>query len=172
MHSSPITPRATGMSGQADAVSATASPSVPRPSLNTHLHQQGMSDDLRHLINEIARSGKYVHNAVRTTDLGLAGTENVFGDKQLKLDELSNEIVRRHLEESRLAYSYASEEEAEWKVLDDGGKFTVVFDPLDGSSLVDANMAIGSIFGVYPPGRMEGRTPREQVAALYLVYGA
>jgi fructose-1,6-bisphosphatase I len=160
------------MSSQPDTVSARSSDSGPRPSLNTHLLQQSVPDDLRHLINDIARSGKYVHNAIRTTDLGLAGTENVFGDKRLKLDELSNEIVRRHLDESRLVYSYASEEEAAWNVLDDSGSFTVVCDPLDGSSLVDANLAIGSIFGVYPRGRMEGRTPRDQLAALYLVYGA
>ncbi|KAF5825891.1 hypothetical protein DUNSADRAFT_6153 [Dunaliella salina] len=46
----------------------------------------------------------------------------------------------------------------------------VVFDPLDGSSIVGANLAVGSIFGIYP-GKGAGKTGREQVAALYAVYG-
>jgi sedoheptulose-bisphosphatase len=47
----------------------------------------------------------------------------------------------------------------------------VVFDPLDGSSLVDTNFAIGSIFGIYEGREIIGRTPREQVAVVYVLYG-
>ncbi len=141
-------------------------------SLNSHLFESGVPDDLRHLINDIARAGKYVHNAIRTTDLGLAGSSNQFGEEQLKLDVLSNKIVKEELCANRLVHSFASEEEAELQELTSDGPFTVVFDPLDGSSLVDANLAIGSIFGIYEKKKgLMGRTPREQVAALYLVYG-
>ncbi|MBP9774122.1 MAG: fructose-1,6-bisphosphatase [Candidatus Peribacteraceae bacterium] len=143
-----------------------------RESLNSHLYDKGVSDDLRHLINDIARAGKYVHHAIRTTDLGLAGSENQFGEDQLKLDVLSNNIIKDHLNESHLVHSFASEEEAALSCLQKEGKYTVVFDPLDGSSLVDANLAIGSIFGIYNKADdLMGMKPRDQVAALYLVYG-
>ena len=142
-----------------------------RTSLNNHLFRSGIPDQLRHLINDIAKAGKYVHNAIRTTDLGLAGSSNTFGEEQLKLDVLSNNIISEQLCESRLVESIASEEEANLEVLNEEAPFSVVFDPLDGSSLLDANLAIGSIFGIYPKGTPISRTPRDQVAALYLVYG-
>ncbi len=86
---------------------------------------------------------------------------------------LSNNIIKEELSESRLVSSYASEEESDGlQTLIPDAPFTVVFDPLDGSSLVDANLAIGSIFGIYESkGKLLGKTPRDQVAALYLVYG-
>jgi len=141
-------------------------------SLNQHLFTSGVPDKLRHLINDIARAGKYVENAIRTTDLGLAGSSNTYGEEQLKLDVLSNKIIKEQLCESRLVASFASEEEAEGLTeLVPEAPFTLVFDPLDGSSLVDANLAIGSIFGIYAAGNPIGKTPRDQVAALYLVYG-
>ena len=146
--------------------------STTRASLNSHLYDAGVSHDLRHLINDIARAGKYVHNAIRTTDLGLAGSANTFGEDQLKLDVLSNTIIKEHLNESHLVHSFASEEEPGMACLQKEGMYTVVYDPLDGSSLVDANLAIGSIFGIYKKcDDMMGMKPREQVAALYLVYG-
>lgn len=143
-----------------------------RISLNQHLFASGTPDKLRHLINDIARAGKYVENAIRTTDLGLAGSSNTFGEEQLKLDVFSNNIIKEHLCESRLVQSFASEEESDDLMeLTPDAPFTLVFDPLDGSSLVDANLAIGSIFGIYEAGSPIGKTPRDQVAALYLVYG-
>jgi fructose-1,6-bisphosphatase I len=143
----------------------------PRVSLNAHLTSAGVADDLRHLICDVARAGKYVHNAIRTTDLGLADSSNQFGEQQLKLDVLSNNIIRDELMENRLVHSIASEEESTIQVLAPDAPFLVVYDPLDGSSLVDADLAIGSIFGIYPHRDLVGATPREQVAALYLVYG-
>lgn len=142
-----------------------------RISLNHHLYSSGVSDKLRHLITDIARAGKYVQHAIRSTDLGLAGSENQFGEEQLKLDVLSNTIIKEELCESRLVNGYASEEDAVFQELVPDAPFTVVFDPLDGSSLVDCNLAIGSIFGIYKKGDIVGRKPSDQVAALYLVYG-
>ncbi len=142
-----------------------------RVSLNHHLYSSGVPDKLRHLINDIARAGKYVHHAIRSTDLGLAGSENQFGEEQLKLDVLSNTIIKEELCESHLVHSYTSEEESVLQELTPDAPFTVVFDPLDGSSLVDCNLAIGSIFGIYEKGELIGKKPKDQAAALYLVYG-
>ena len=147
-------------------------PLPSRVSLNQHLFSSGVADKLRHLINDIARTGKYIQNAIRTTDLGLAGSSNMFGEEQLKLDVLSNKIVKEQFCESRLVSSFASEEESDMQQeLVSDAPFTVVFDPLDGSSLLDANLAIGSIFGIYKAGSVVGKKPREQLAALYIVYG-
>jgi len=142
-----------------------------RISLNHHLFRTGVPDQLRHLINDISRAGKYIQNAIRTTDLGLAGSSNQFGEEQLKLDVLSNTIIKEELCESRNVAAFASEEEAELESLTPGAPYTVVFDPLDGSSLLDCNLAIGSIFGIYEGETMIGKQPRDQVAALYIVYG-
>ena len=148
-------------------------PLPSRISLNNHLFAAGIPDSLRHLINDIARAGKYVHSAIRTTDLGLAGSSNTFGEDQLKLDVLSNRIIKEELCESRLVHSFASEEESdELQELIADAPYTLVFDPLDGSSLVDCNLAIGSIFGIYgSKGGLIGKTPRDQLGALYIVYG-
>lgn len=141
-------------------------------SLNAHLFQVSKApDDLRHLILDISRAARYIQFAIRTTEAGLAGTRNQFGEEQVKLDVLSNDIIEQHLSESRLVASYISEEQNAVIQLSSKAPYSVVFDPLDGSSLVDANFAIGSIFGIYQGMELIGRRPREQVAALYVLYG-
>ncbi len=145
-------------------------PTSGRPSLNYHLFERKVPDDLRHLIVELARAGKYISYAIQTTEAGLSGNTNQFGEKQLKLDVASDEIIRRHLCESNLVGMYISEEHADAVELDRKAPYTVAYDPLDGSSLVEANFAIGSIFGIYR-GYPFGRSPREQVAAFYILYG-
>lgn len=147
-------------------------PSTARVSLNTHLYEHAKAPDaLRHLILDIARAAKYIHHAIRTTEAGLAGTKNQFGEEQVQLDVLSNDIIERHLRESRLVSTYISEEQKDVVELQPKAPYSVVFDPLDGSSLVDANFAIGSIVGIYAGSDVIGRKPREQAAALYVLYG-
>lgn len=150
------------------------SPHCPRPerlSLSAHLRANGVSDDLRHLILAIAQSAKYIQYALRTTETGLSGTRNQFGEEQLTLDVLSDTLIRQHLCETRLVSACASEEHSALMKMDPSAPFTVVYDPLDGSSLVDVNFAIGSIFGIYPASDLFSCTPRAQVAALYVLYG-
>lgn len=141
-------------------------------SLNRHLAAVSKAPDrLRHLILDLARAAKYIQSAIRTTSAGLAGTKNQFGEEQLKLDVVSDEAIRLELCESGLVASFASEEHDDVVELDPKGLYSVVYDPLDGSSLVEANFAIGSIFGIYEGAAIVGRKPREQVAALYVLYG-
>src|SRR3989338_6225720 len=113
-----------------------------RLSLNAHLyHVSKASDDLRHLILDIARAAKYIQFALRTTEAGLAGSKNQFGEEQVTLDVLSDDIIAQHLKESRLVASYISEEKDQVIELSDTAPYSVAFDPLDGSSLVDANFS-------------------------------
>jgi fructose-1,6-bisphosphatase I len=140
-------------------------------SLNYHLRKHGAPDHLRHLITDIARAGKYIVQKLWHGTTGKAGSQNHFGEEQVALDVLSNDILEQHLCENELVACYASEERGSIVDLHDGAPYTVVFDPLDGSSLVDANFSVGTIVGVYEAGEVIGKTPREQVAALYILYG-
>ena len=151
-------------------MSATAS--SKRPTLDEHLRITSKApDDLRHLIMDIAKAGKYVHDAIRSTEYGLAGKTNQFGEDQVKLDIVSEEIIQKHLRESKTVATYISEEQNEIVELHPAAPYSVAYDPLDGSSLVEANFAIGSIFGLYKGKFIIGQKPKDQVGALYLLYG-
>lgn len=147
-------------------------PIPDRPSLNWHLeHHSGADHNLRHLIVDISRATKYISYAIQTTEAGLSGNTNQFGEEQLKLDVLADDLIRENLCESGTVACYISEEQPDIVELDPDGDFTVVFDPLDGSSLVDVNFSIGSIFGIYNGKDIMGKSPREQIASLYVIYG-
>ncbi len=141
--------------------------------LRRHLREQNIEDNLIHLICEIAEASKYVINAVRTGDLGVAGTSNLYGEEQLALDVLSDRIMRKRLVKSGVVLNIASEEMDEiYEVKPDNpnGKYSVAYDPLDGSSLVDVNLAVGTIVSIFAGSNLlqEGRN---QVAAMYILYG-
>ncbi|HEX8960567.1 MAG TPA: class 1 fructose-bisphosphatase [Geobacteraceae bacterium] len=140
--------------------------------LRRHLRGQNIDDNLVHLICEIAEASKYVINAVRTGDLGVAGTSNLYGEEQLALDVLSDRIMRKRLVKSGVVCNIASEEMDEiYQVTSDSaGLYSVAYDPLDGSSLVDVNLAVGTIVSIYAGCDLlqEGR---KQVAAMYILYG-
>lgn len=140
--------------------------------LRRHLRNQDIEDNLVHLICEIAEASKYVINAVRTGDLGVAGTSNLYGEEQLALDVLSDRIMRKRLIKSGVVCNIASEEMDEiFQVTSNtNGMYSVAYDPLDGSSLVDVNLAVGTIVSIYSGCDLlqEGR---KQVAAMYILYG-
>jgi len=140
--------------------------------LRRHLREQKIADNLVHLICEIAEASKYVINAVRTGDLGVAGTSNLYGEEQLALDVLSDRIIRKRLIKSGVVCNIASEEMDEiLQVTSDAdGMYSVAYDPLDGSSLVDVNLAVGTIVSIYS-GCDLLQTGRKQVAAMYILYG-
>lgn len=83
--------------------------------------------------------------------MGVAGSSNVQGEDQKKLDILSNDIMINSLRASGKTAVLVSEENEEPIFMDAGhrGKYCVVFDPLDGSSNIEAGVNIGTIFGVY-----------------------
>lgn len=139
--------------------------------LRQHLRDQNISGNLVHLICEIAEASKYVINAVRTGDLGVAGTSNLYGEEQLALDVLSDRIMRKRLQHSGVVCNIASEEMEEiFKLPATRRDVSVAYDPLDGSSLVDVNLAVGTIVGIYQ-GNDLLQPGRKMVGSIYILYG-
>jgi fructose-1,6-bisphosphatase I len=140
--------------------------------LRRHLREHYINDNLTHLICEIAEASKYIIHSISTGDLGVAGTSNLYGEQQLALDVLADRIMRKRLDHSRVVANMMSEEMDEIIPVspDCDGKYSVAFDPLDGSSLVDVNLAVGTIVSIF-----EGcdllQPGRKQVAAMYILYG-
>lgn len=140
------------------------------------------------LMNAVQHACKVCANAIKKAgpcDLyGLAGTENSTGDEVKKLDIISNTIWVDCLKASGVCCLLVSEEDEHPIVIEEENKrgpFCVAFDPLDGSSNIDCNVSVGSIFSVYR--RKEGSTGpatvedilrpgSEMIAAGYSMFGA
>ena len=140
--------------------------------LRRYLREQEEDRNLTRLICEIADASKYIVNSIRTGDLGVAGTSNLYGEDQLALDVLSDRILRKRLLHSGVVANIVSEETSDIIPIstDFDGRYSVAYDPLDGSSLVDVNLAVGTIVSIYEGGELL-QPGRNQVAALYILYG-
>jgi fructose-1,6-bisphosphatase I len=92
-----------------------------------------------------------LHTSRQHFSVGLAGETNVQGEEQKKLDVLSNDIMVNALRASGKTAVLVSEELEDAIIIEEKnrGKYCVVFDPLDGSSNIDAGVNIGTIFGIY-----------------------
>jgi len=76
-------------------------------------------------------------------------SQNIFGDQQLHQDIACDEIVEKHLKNNSLVKGFASEERPQYHQIAEGEGFVVTYDPLDGSSVIDTNFSIGSIFSIW-----------------------
>ena len=137
------------------------------------------------IISAISLATKAIGNKVRCARLedvvGDAGTTNIQGEIQQKLDVISNEIILRCLGDRDNVGILASEENETPFYLrkrDEGGKYAVLFDPLDGSSNIDVSVGVGTIFSVLrlPEGGTDDdailQEGNKQVAAGYVLYGS
>lgn len=141
------------------------------------LATSGCEANLSRLLGEVIPSAvKRIAQAIQNADSGFAGSKNASGEAQLALDIQANQIILDVLQSSGLVLHAASEEIPDLVSFSSGAlrgfpQFTVVFDPLDGSSLADVNFAVGSIFGVYEGVSPIGRTGADMLASCYAVYG-
>jgi fructose-1,6-bisphosphatase I len=139
--------------------------------LRRHMWMAGIEVDLRRLIWQIAVTGKYISSKIQESNRKLAGFENIYGEEQLALDRSSDEIIKHQLEFSGFVSQYASEErESILQVGTGNEKYIVTADPLDGSSLVETNLAIGTIIGIHKESILTGGDT-SLVAAMYITYG-
>src|SRR3974390_790820 len=139
--------------------------------LRRHMWLANVESDLRRLIWQIAVTGKYISAKIHESNRKLAGFQNMFGEEQLALDRAADDILRAQLQFSGFVREYASEEQDSVIVIGKGDEtYFITADPLDGSSLVDTNLSIGTIIGIHSgPLLKEGRSTL--VAAMYITYG-
>lgn len=78
----------------------------------------------------------------------------------------------RHLKATGVVYACVSEEQATMKKLNEEGTFIVTFDPIDGSNVLDVNMSVASIFGIWQSREIEGSTGEDLVGAACAAYGS
>lgn len=143
--------------------------------------------ELTNLLYDVALGTKVIAAAIRRAGLvnilGSAGATNVQGEEQQKLDVFANETLKNAMCHTGRICVMASEEDeeiigvpAEFRA----GKYAVLFDPLDGSSNIDVNGAVGTIFSIYKRISEEGQGTlsdvlqkgSEQIAAGYVMYGS
>ena len=179
------------------AIVPTKTPIITRPNqvvtISRYIleHAESHSDeggDLSGLLCDIALTGKMIAQEVRKAGLvdilGQTGTINVQGEEVQKLDDYANECFIKNFDPSGRVCVMASEEEEGPIPIPEKfkcGDYVLLFDPLDGSSNIDANVPIGSIFSIYKrisEGNESGtiqdllRKGSEQVAAGYVLYGS
>jgi len=144
--------------------------------------------ELSGILYDLAVAAKIISSKVRRAGLidilGAAGSDNVQGERQQKLDVIANAIISKAMDHGGRLCAMASEEEegiieipAQFKC----GKYVLLFDPLDGSSNIDVNVPVGTIFSVLrrvTPGTGHGtledmlQPGMQQVAAGYVIYGS
>ena len=161
-------------------------------SLQSHVlveerHHPGATGDFTWILSAISLATKTIGNKVRRARIedviGELNESNVQGEQQQKLDVISNEIIKACLGSRANIGALVSEEDETPTVLrshGDGGRYAVLFDPLDGSSNLDVSVGVGTIFSVVRLGDGVKGTPEnmiltsesKQVAAGYVLYGS
>ncbi len=122
---------------------------------------------MEEIFQKIKKIAIKIEEAIKKEDLTKSNNVNVTGDTQLKLDILSDKIVEDNLKELSLLKAIVSEEKKEILNLNENGSLIIAYDPLDGSSLVDVNLSVGSIFGIYK----DSLKGENLIASSYIVYG-
>jgi fructose-1,6-bisphosphatase I len=144
--------------------------------------------ELTNLLYDVALAAKVISSYVRRAGLaavlGRAGAVNIQGEEQQKLDVLANEVMKQVIQKTgRVCVSASEEDEFPVPVALEHrpGKYVLLFDPLDGSTNIDVNASIGTIFSIHKrvtpdgfPGTLEDclQQGRQQVAAGYVIYGS
>jgi fructose-1,6-bisphosphatase I len=147
------------------------------------------SGELSRLINSIRLAAKMVNHEVNKAGLvdiiGAAGDTNIQGEDQQKLDVYANDLFIKAMTNRNIVCGIASEEEDHFVAINSQdenhqNKYVVLIDPLDGSSNIDVNVSVGTIFSIYrrvtevgTPVTMEDflQQGNKQVAAGYVIYG-
>lgn len=151
--------------------------------LANYLNADASNPALNDVITTVTNVGKTISQLLRkgalADILGEAGNQNVQGEEQKKLDVLANDLLLEALANNAHCAGVASEELDDATPANADGSLLVLFDPLDGSSNIDINMAVGTIFSILPyqrQGQISANSDflqagNQQLAAGYLLYG-
>jgi len=138
--------------------------------IDNYLEKNGHSQELRDLVRTIVDQIRPIKDEFLGGDKG-AGTYNIYGEKQIKIDKRANEILLAAFRNSKLVKQAGSEEEKEVIQMDSSkGHFGVTIDPLDGSSLIPTNLAVGIIVSIYENGEIMSGL-RNITQAFYILLG-
>ena len=119
------------------------------------------------IIKAIENIAIKINEAIKYEDTSKTESENSSGDVQVKLDVISDEIIEKEFSKINTIKEIVSEEKEDIYPLFENGEYLVAYDPLDGSSLIDVNLSVGSIFGIYK----NSYDGANLVSAVYVVYG-
>ena len=122
---------------------------------------------MNEIIKAIEEASIEIKELIETGDTGKSNQENSTGDTQLKLDIASDEIIERIFRQIPTVKAIVSEEQESIIDLNENGEYLIAYDPLDGSSLVDVNLSVGSIYGIYK----NEFNAKNIVASVYVVFG-
>ncbi|MCX5763397.1 MAG: class 1 fructose-bisphosphatase [Gemmatimonadetes bacterium] len=166
---------------------ATSVVTIDRFIIDQESRHPAASGELSSILYDLVVAAKMIANKVRSAGLadiiGAVGTENVQGEVQQKLDVFANDTIIKAMDHGGHLCAMASEEEADIIPIPQGfktGKYLLLFDPLDGSSNIDVNVPVGTIFSVLKkegelsPGTAQDmlQPGHKQVAAGYVIYGS
>jgi fructose-1,6-bisphosphatase I len=122
---------------------------------------------MQNIIDAIKTASIKIKSAIETGDLTKSDNQNSTGDTQLKLDILSDEIIQDIFQKQSNIKQIVSEEQDNIVDINSDGEYLIAYDPLDGSSLVDVNLSIGSIYGIYK----DSFKGSNIIASIYVVFG-
>ena len=143
--------------------------------LKQHAAQSDIHADVARAVNGLVTAATVISTLIRTPDktanLGaIKGSANADGDDQKALDVLADEAITAQLRDAKVAI-YLSEEQDAPIPLHADGTLIVASDPLDGSSNIDTNVSVGTIFSIMPASGGTLQSGRNQLAAGFFVYG-
>ncbi|WP_373740163.1 class 1 fructose-bisphosphatase [Neisseria sp.] len=149
--------------------------------IESHIREHSLPEALGSVLSTLAAACTEINSRVRLGALGgilgEAGTGNVQGEEQKKLDVIANDILIRALKTNAGVAGLASEEEDDFVACNENGRYLILFDPLDGSSNIDVNISVGTIFSILekPEGRLNTQSflqpGHAQAGSGYVLYG-
>ncbi|MED5578966.1 MAG: class 1 fructose-bisphosphatase [Nitrospinota bacterium] len=152
--------------------------------LEKHLSSCGLEEEVAQILCEIAKSSKIINSKILKAGLidilGTTGGKNVQGEVVQKLDEFANNVLKDNFEKKKLVAGIASEEMDNFQSITETRNYLLLFDPLDGSSNIDVNVSIGTIFSILKRDSSEKPVSLQdflqpginQISSGYVIYGS
>ena len=152
--------------------------------LAEHLSSSDLEEEVVQILHEIAKSSKTINSKILKAGLidilGAIGEKNVQGEEVQKLDEFANDVLKDNFEKKQLVAGIASEEMDDFQPITENRNYLLLFDPLDGSSNIDVNVSIGTIFSILKRDTLEKPVSLQdflqpginQISSGYVIYGS
>ena len=122
---------------------------------------------MEEILEAIKKATIEIDHLIKQGDAGKSSNQNSTGDTQLKLDIASDIIIENHFKQLSSIRAIVSEEQEDIVQINKDGEYLIAYDPLDGSSLVDVNLSVGSIYGIY----QNDFSGAAIVGSVYVVFG-